>query len=144
MAGKSNIRLNWMRFMYVYNLVGAGVVGFIILLAPNFAARYVFSGTVEPNIAMNILGSIWLAVGVLSIFGLFYPLQFSPMFLVQLIYKSVWLLTIALPAVLAGNTRSIPLLMTILFIFWVVGLPFAIPLGYLFQTSNNPEEDFFG
>lgn len=135
MIGVSGIPLNWMRFMYVYNIVGAGIVGFITLLAPNLAAQYVFSGTIVPSIAMSVLGSIWLAVGILSIFGLFYPLQFSPMFLIQLIYKSVWLLFIALPAFFAGNERSIPLVMTILFIFWVGGLPFAIPFRYLFNLK---------
>lgn len=136
MMGVSGIPLSWMRFMYVYNIVGAGVVGLIILLAPNFAAQHVFADTMIPSIAMSILGSIWLAVGVLSIFGLFYPLQFSLMFLIQLIYKSVWLLFIALPAFFAANERSIPLVMTILFIFWVVGLPLAIPFHYLFNLQS--------
>ncbi len=135
MAGVLNIRLNWMRFMYAYNIGGAGIVGLITLFAPNFAAQYVFSGTTVPSIAMSILGSIWFAVGVLSVFGLFHPLQFSPMFLIQLVYKSVWLLFIALPALFTGNEGSIPLVMIILFVFWVVGLPFAIPFRYLFNLQ---------
>ncbi len=129
-----DVSLNWMRFMYVYAIVGAGVVGLIVLLAPSFAAKHIFSGTVEPNIAMSVLGSIWLAVGALAVFGLFYPVQFSPLFVVQLIYKSVWLLFVALPMVVSGRAKSLPLVMTILFVFWVIGLPFAIPFRQLFGT----------
>lgn len=121
-----------MRLVYAYNILGAGVVGAILLLAPGFATRQLFAGTMKPDASTAVLGSIWLAVGALSVLGLFFPAQMSSIFLVQLVYKMVWLLGVALPAVLVGRAGSISLVMTAMFVVWVVVLPFAIPFGRIF------------
>ena len=121
-----------MRLVYVYNILGAGVVGAIVLLAPRFAAKQIFAGTAEPGTATGILGSIWLAVGIASVLGLFFPVQMGAVFLVQLVYKTVWLLGAALPAVLVGKPRAVPPAMAAMFVVWVLVLPFAIPFGHLF------------
>lgn len=120
-----------MRLVYVYNILGAGVVGVVVLLAPRIAAGRIFAGAVTLDASTSILGSIWLAVGVVSVLGLVFPAEMSAVFLVQLVYKSVWLLGVALPAIVTGKGRSIPPVMAILFAVWVVVLPFVTPFGYL-------------
>jgi hypothetical protein len=124
-----------LRSIYIANIIVAGTVGWMSLFAPSRAARIVFSGTTEPNIPMGIVGSFWLTIALLSVVGLFSPVRFSIVLLLQLIYKSLWLLAlaeplpwrIAVPAILAGKPASIPIGMAIFFIIWVIILPFAIP-----------------
>jgi hypothetical protein len=116
-----------LRSIYIANIIVAGTVGWMSLFAPSRAARIVFSGTTEPNIPMQIVGSFWLTIALLSVAGLFSPVRFSIVLLLQLIYKSLWLLAIAIPAILAGKPDSIPIGMAIFFLIWAIVLPFAIP-----------------
>lgn len=39
----------------------------------------------------------------MSVFGLFMPVLFAPLLLVQIIYKALWLTLFVLPLVLAGK-----------------------------------------
>jgi hypothetical protein len=50
---------------------------------------------------------------------------FSPILLVQLIYKATWLLVVAIPAI--RNDQPYPIGMAIFFLTWVSVLPFIIP-----------------
>lgn len=44
-----------------------------------------------------IVGALWTGILVLSLLGLREPLRYSPVLLLQLIYKSLWLVIYALP-----------------------------------------------
>ena len=48
-----------------------------------------------------------------------------PILLVQLIYKSIWLIVVALPAI--RNQAKFPEGMAFFFVVWVLVLPFVIP-----------------
>jgi hypothetical protein len=121
-----------LRSIYIANIIVAGTVGWMSLFDPSRASITVFSGTTEPNIPMRIVGSFWLTIALLSGVGLFSPVRFSVVLLVQLIYKSLWLLAVAVPAILAERTDSIPIGMAIFFTIWVIILPFVIPFRALF------------
>lgn len=121
-----------LRSIYIANIILAGTVGWMSLFDPSRASITVFSGTTEPNIPMRIVGSFWLTIALLSGVGLFSPVRFSVVLLVQLIYKSLWLLAVAVPAILAERTDSIPIGMAIFFTIWVIILPFVIPFRALF------------
>ena len=41
--------------------------------------------------------SFWAALSTLSALGLRYPLKMLPLLLLQLLYKSIWLIAVALP-----------------------------------------------
>jgi hypothetical protein len=121
-----------LRAIYIANIIVAGTVGWMSLFDPNRAATTVFSSTTEPNLPMGIVGSFWLTIALLSVAGLFSPVRFSIVLLVQLIYKSLWLIAVAVPAILAGRTDSIPIGMAIFFLIWAIVLPFVIPFRLLF------------
>jgi hypothetical protein len=80
------------------------------------------------------VGSLWLSIAVLSTFGLFNPIPFSAVLLVQLIYKATWLAVVALPAII--NSQPYPKGMALFFLAWVVVLPFVIPWGYFFNMNH--------
>lgn len=127
----------WMRVMYALAIVGAGAVGITTLLAPRLASQYVFIGATQVDNYLQILGALWLALGAISVLGLFQPIKFSVIFLIQLIYKSIWLTAIAIPSIVSGNRESGLLFLTILFALWVVALLFAVPFQYLFKHHDG-------
>jgi hypothetical protein len=109
-----------MQVVYAANVLTGGTVGGLSLFAPQRAARYAFGGKTSPSVEMRVA-------------GLVRPQEMSPVFLLQLIYKALWLLVVALPAVVAGRARSLPIVMTVIFLVYLAVLPFAIPFGYLFR-----------
>ena len=127
----------WMRVMYALAIVGAGAVGLTTLVAPRLASQYVFIGAAQVDNYLQILGALWFALGAISVLGLFQPFKFSVIFLIQLIYKSIWLTVAAIPSIVSGNRESGLLFLTILFALWVVGLLFAVPFQYLFQHHDG-------
>ncbi|RNC87859.1 MAG: hypothetical protein ED556_01320 [Winogradskyella sp.] len=114
-----------MKLMYLANIVVAGVISLTSLFYPKTAQRTVFTGAFQYSEAIRLVGALWLAIFLLSIVGLFYPKQMSLVFVFQLIYKSSWLLIVALPAFL--NNQQYPKAMALFFMVWVVLLPFVIP-----------------
>ncbi len=124
--------LTWMRVMYAVAIVGAGAVGLTTLFAPRLASQYIFAGGTEVDVYLRILGALWLALGVASVFGLAQPLKFSVVFLIQLTYKTAWLVVAALPALASGNREVGLIFLTALFAAWVVALLFVAPFRYLF------------
>jgi hypothetical protein len=116
-----------LRGLYIANIVGAGVPGALITVAPSFAAEALFGAAQEP-MALSILGSVWLAIGLVSVVGLRAPRQLQGLFVVQLVYKLIWLLSFALPTALRGELRPAGWVMVGIFLFLIVGVALLIPL----------------
>lgn len=127
----SGASLLGLRAMYLVAVIGAGVVGIVTLFAPRVAGEYVFVGATDVNVYLRILGALWLALGVAALCGLYQPLKFSPVLLIQLVYKAAWLLAAAVPALLSGNREPGLLFMAGLFAVWVVALLFVVPFRHL-------------
>lgn len=94
------------RAMYALNLVAAGLPGAVITFAPEFARTQMFAGDPEP-MTLGILGSVWLAIGVVSVLGLRDPRRWQGVFAVQAVYKTVWIATGA-TALLPGRSDVWP------------------------------------
>jgi hypothetical protein len=62
-------------------------------------------GLSDPLRAVAI--SFWAALFTLSALGIRYPLKMLPLLFMQLFYKSVWLLAVALPLWLAGRSTDL-------------------------------------
>ena len=97
-----NVRWRWLRYMYIYTIVGAGGFGLGIILAPDFMVS-LFRWPTQDPIVFGVAGSVWLAFGLLSVFGLRAPLKFVPVLLLQLIYKSIWFIGVALQLLMSGE-----------------------------------------
>ena len=116
-----------LRVMYFVAIVGAGGVGAAVLFAPKTAARYVFSDAIKIDAYIKILGALWLAIGVLAVAGMFAPLAFIPVLLIQLVYKSAWLGFAAFPAIASGHREPGLLVLAGLFSLWVMALLALVP-----------------
>ena len=102
MANDIKIRWKWLKFMYWYTILGAGVFGLAMVLAPEFV-RSLFGWPLQDPIVYGVTGSVWLAFGLLSILGLKSPLKYLPVLLMQLTYKSVWFIGVVFPLLVSGK-----------------------------------------
>jgi hypothetical protein len=80
---------------------------FFLLIAVERSIR-VLPALVSPEAPLGpwdgVAYSFWGALALLAAVGLRYPLQMVPVLLIQMIYKALWLLAVALPRWLAGST----------------------------------------
>ncbi|HEY44509.1 MAG TPA: hypothetical protein G4O11_11065 [Anaerolineae bacterium] len=130
MAKEINVRWGWLRFMYIYTIVGAGGFGLGIIVVPE-VIKAAFGWPVEEPVVLGIVGSVYVAFGILSILGLRSPLRFVPVLLLQLCYKSIWLIGVILPMLIAGRFPRYALSMVIIFATYIIGDLVAIPFSYI-------------
>jgi len=114
-----------LKIIYILNIIVAGQIAISAISNPENAALTTFGNAYEPTDIIKLVGCLWLGIAILSILGLFKPIMFSPVLLVQLIYKGTWLLIVALPAI--RNAEPYPKAMAGFFLVWVIVLPFLIP-----------------
>ena len=126
-AGAGGFRWGWMRFMYALNLLAAGVPGLLVLFGPVFS----LSSVPQDRLYFGVLGSIWLTIGALSVLGLRRPLQFSAIFVVQIVYKVVWFVAVLLPLAVAGELRFDAVPLAAFFALAIVVCSVATPWAYL-------------
>lgn len=114
-----------LRIIYFLNVILAGQIAISALSNPKNSALTTFGNAYQPTEVIRLVGCLWLSIAVLSILGLWKPITFSPVLLLQLIYKGTWLLVVALPA--SRNDIPFPKTMALFFVAWVLILPFLIP-----------------
>lgn len=119
-----------LKIVYLANILVAGWIGISSTFFPKTAAQSVFSGAYPDTEIIRLVGCLWLGIAFLSVLGLWRPITFSPVLLIQLFYKGTWLAVVALPALRSGS--KYPAGMASFFLAWVLVLPFVIPWKVLF------------
>jgi hypothetical protein len=84
-----------------------------------------------------LVGALWSAILASSLLGLFAPLRFAPVLLIQIIYKSLWLAVYAAPRLVARRSSEIPTGIALSFIAIVLVYPFLIPWGALLSREPS-------
>ena len=125
-------KLAWMRLMFAANVLGAGVPGLLVTFFPAYAQRYLFDGAAQDGLVFGVTGSVWLAIALISVLGLRNPVQFAGVFMVQIVYKTLWITLVGLPAMFQGDERA----QFFVFFFTLVtlGFTFAVPWQQLFRA----------
>jgi len=136
MSGNNKIRWGWLKGMYIYTIVVAGFLGVGIIVMPEMI-KTKFPWPVEEPTAFGIVGSVYVAFGLLSILGLRSPLKFVPVLLMQLFYKSVWCIGVLVPLLVTGNFPSYAIPMVIIFVTYIIGDLIAIPFSYIFAKESK-------
>ena len=116
--------------MYAYTLATGGSSGLALLLAPSAASSLLNLPAQEPIIG-GVVYSVWLACGILCISGLRSPLKFSPILLLDVAYKAIWLVAVVLPREAGGQLPAFAVIMSILYLTIIIGDLVAIPWRYL-------------
>jgi hypothetical protein len=128
------IRYSVLKLMYALTIVVAGAIGLLMILSPSTVNSLMAIPTDNPMI-YGVAGSVFLASALLSILGLRSPLKFVPVLVIQLVYKTIWMVTVVLPAFINGSFPSWATPMVILFAVFIVGDIIAIPFWTLVEKD---------
>jgi hypothetical protein len=113
------------KLMYFANIIVAGWISITSLFFPKTAQITVFSNQFVYSEAIRLVGTLWGAIFILSVLGLFFPQKMNLVFLFQLIYKSSWLVFAALPSSLKNEPYPKGMV-ALCFVVWVILLPFVV------------------
>lgn len=121
----SLLRLYVMRAFYLVIILAVGSMSLPTLIEPDVPL------TPMRGVAL----SFWGALALLAIVGLRHPLRMVPLLFVQMVYKLLWLLAVALPLWRAGapfdaDTAEFTRAMAIGVVLDVI----VIPWGYVFAS----------
>ncbi len=136
MSGKSKINFGRIKFMYLYTILGAGGFGLGILLIPDTMIS-LFKWPDQDPVVFGITGSVYLAFALVSLFGLRSPLKFSPILLLQLLYKSIWFIGVATPLISSGNFPLSAIVILVIFATYIIGDLVSIPFLYIFKKEDS-------
>lgn len=135
MTDEPRIRWGWLKGMYIYNIVATSAAGLIFIAFPGLLES-LFKFPVQDSSSRAIYGSVLLAFGVVSILGLRAPLRVAPVLLMQVVYKLVWIATVALPIFLRGSFPTHILALVGIYATYIVGDLIAIPFAYVFGKGD--------
>jgi hypothetical protein len=136
MSNDSKIRWGWLKFMYVYTIVGAGGIGLGIIFIPS-VMRDFFGWPDQDTVLFGISASVYLAFALLSILGLKSPLKFSPILLLQMGYKVIWFVGVIIPLLITGDLPAHATLLIVIFATYIIGDLIAIPFSYVFAKESS-------
>jgi hypothetical protein len=115
----STFRLYLMRLLYLLN--------FVLLGLDVWPAIISHKGVWDP--LHGVAFSFWAALSALSGLGLRYPLRMLPLLFLQLFYKAVWLLAVALPIWSVVRSTDLTHAMLIGVVVDIVGIPWPYVLA---------------
>ncbi len=121
---------NWLRFMYVVNIIGAMGLGIIYLAAPATVSSLMGVPNLDPMWAPGYAYSYMVALGIIGLLGLRSPLKFAASLLLQAIGKIVWIIAVFAPALASGSVQMWGYEITLLFVLWIIGDLVAVPWRY--------------
>jgi hypothetical protein len=122
--------------MYWYTIIGAGGFGLAMILFPE-TVRSLFRWPPQDPIVYGVTASVWMAFGILSIFGLWSPLKFVPILVMQLCYKSIWFIGVVFPLLVSGTFPLYAILHVVIMGSYIVGDLIAIPFPYVFSRTDT-------
>jgi len=136
MSKDIKIRWGWLKFMYIYTIVGAGGFGLGIIFVPNIMES-VFRYPSQDPILFGIVGCIYVSFGILSLLGLRSPLKFVPILLVELCYKSIWFIGVLIPYLIGKGFPFYAIVFAVIFATYIIGNLIAIPFSNVFSREIN-------
>lgn len=124
-----------LQIAYVLDILVSLPVALTTLIGNDRAARFLFKSHLPENDSFRIiLGSLWMAVLICSLAGIFFPNAMSPILLLQVIYKALWLLFFAVPRWLSGRRKEVPKRVAGICLATILAFPWVIPWPALFSS----------
>lgn len=129
------VRLNWLRGMYVANVLVSGSIGLLALAAPALFRSLTGVPAGDPISYGIANGAVPLAFGVAGLLGLRAPLRLSPVLALQVGYKALFLAAVVVPLAMTSGVPSYAWPVVGIFVIFIVGNLVAIPFPYLLGRS---------
>lgn len=121
----STYRIYALRALYLLVVIGLG----LSVWPDVFTAEKPFASlSSAQTVQTSMLGAFWL----LCALGVRYPLQLLPILLWELLWKTIWLVTVPLPLYLNGNFDD-KLMPNVIAIGMVVLVYLVLPWPYIWQ-----------
>ena len=130
----SLFRLYLLRALYLFIVLGSAIFRW-----PEVIQQVIYQEKDWERME-GVVASMLFAFSVLSILGLRYPLQMLPLLLWELVWKSIWLIVVALPLWSAGQMDE-STWATAYACLMVVIVPFVIPWRYVFANYVKKRGD---
>lgn len=126
----------WLRAAYGANIVILTPVLLGLALLKNGPGVPALGGAITESEGLRLLvASLWGAILLLSMAGLFAPRLFWPVLLLQVVYKSAWLLIYVLPLWRTSGAAAVPWGPASIFALIVVLWPIALAVA---ARSDGP------
>ena len=119
----SLLRLYLLRALYAFIALGLA-----LFVWPSYLA-----GVPDLPLFNSVTLTMLAAFSILCVLGLRYPLQMIPVLLWELLWKSMWLLIIALPLWMQGQMDERTSQTVIDCLVGVILVPLAMPWGYVWR-----------
>jgi hypothetical protein len=120
---------------YIFNIIVLIPIGLLTVLGGEKGGQLACQSKFpESEGFRTILGSLWIAILIGSVLGLFFPRTMSALLLIQVIYKTIWLLVYAMPRMLKQRGNEVPWGISLTFLVIIVSYPWVIPWEQLFGT----------
>lgn len=116
----------WLYLAYGFNILILVPVVWSMFFGPGVAN--VFEDKVAESAGLRLMvGSLWFAILLASCAGFIWPSFFAPVMLIQILYKSLWLLVFVLPLMRAS--APFPVGISAVFAMIVVSYPVLLWLA---------------
>jgi hypothetical protein len=102
------------------------LVGLALTIWPS-----ILDHTSEWPLMSSVVASMLAGVSTLAALGIRYPLQMLPLLLFELVWKSIWLVSVAVPLYLAGELDAQARQTVFDCLLGVVLMPIVIPWPYV-------------
>jgi len=136
MSEDIKVRWGWLKFMYIYIIIGGIGAGLGIILIPDIM-KSLFRWPIQEPVMFGLVGSVDLGFGMICILGLRSPLKFAPVLLLQLCYKAVFLVAVVLPLLVTAQFPKYAILLAVIYATYVIGDLIAIPFPYIFRKGDQ-------
>jgi hypothetical protein len=134
MSEVSTLRLYLLRAMYAFMFVGLAIVKWPAIFNP------------PPGLSNtgSVVGSVLLAISLLAVLGIRYPLKMLPLLFFEFLWKAIWVVSWGLPPLLAQqlSPEAQETLMSCL--VGVVLVPLVMPWGYIYKHYVKASGDPWG
>ena len=126
----SLLQLYLLRLLYVI-----WAAGLFVRVGPRF-----FPADLSQPVMNTVVNSVLIGLAMTALIGLRYPLRMLPLMLFEVMWKTVWLVSIGLPLWARDElgAQHIEVMKTIL---TVVVFPLVIPWGYIFRHYITAPDD---
>jgi len=125
-----------LQIAYSLDIIVSLPVAFTTLIGNDRAAGFLFKSHLPENDSFRIiLGSLWMAVLICSMAGMFFPIAMSPILFLQVIYKALWLLLFGFPRWLSDRRKEVPKRIAVICIATILAFPWVIPWSILFSST---------
>lgn len=117
----------FLKCAYFFNILLLIPVVGSLLFGKNYEGLAAFNHKIKDERGLSLLvASFWLAILICSICGLFFPLQFWSILLLQIVYKAIYLMVYIFPFAIQKRFNEIPQGVAISFIIIVITYPIIL------------------